>query len=89
MGVDSIDIVYAHDCDVLTHGSEAKRDEHVKTFLAGGYRALVKLREQKVIKAIGAGVNEWQVCETLAKAGDFDLFLLAGRYTLLEQEALD
>ena len=89
LGVDRIDIVYAHDCDVFTHGSEAKRDEHVKTFLAGGYRALVKLRDQKVIKAIGAGVNEWQVCETLAKAGDFDLFLLAGRYTLLEQEALD
>ena len=89
LGVDSIDVVYAHDCDVFTHGSEAKRDEHVKTFLAGGYRALVKLRDQKVIKAFGAGVNEWQVCETLAKAGDFDLFLLAGRYTLLEQEALN
>ncbi|MDE2446904.1 MAG: aldo/keto reductase, partial [Alphaproteobacteria bacterium] len=58
-------------------------------FLNGGYKALLKLRDQKVIKAFGAGVNEWQVCETLAKAGDFDLFLLAGRYTLLEQEALN
>ena len=89
LGIDHIDIVYAHDCDVFTHGSEATRDEHVKTFMAGGYRALVKLREQKVIKAFGAGVNEWQVCETLAKQGEFDLFLLAGRYTLLEQEALN
>lgn len=89
LGIDHIDIVYAHDCDVFTHGSEATRDAHVKTFLDGGYKALVKLRDQKVIKAIGAGVNEWQVCETLAKAGDFDLFLLAGRYTLLEQEALN
>ncbi len=89
LGIDSIDIVFAHDCDVFTHGSEAKRDAHVKTLLEGGYKALVKLRDQKVIKAFGAGVNEWQVCETLAKAGDFDLFLLAGRYTLLEQEALE
>ena len=41
-----------------------------------------------MVKAIGAGVNEWEVCETLARAGDFDMFLLAGRYTLLEQDAL-
>jgi D-threo-aldose 1-dehydrogenase len=89
LGVDSIDIVFAHDCDVFTHGSEAKRDVHVQTLMTGGYKALSKLRDQKVIKAIGAGVNEWQVCETLAKQGEFDLFLLAGRYTLLEQAALE
>ncbi len=89
LGVDSIDVVFAHDCDVFTHGSVEKRDAYVKTFMEGGYKALVKLRDQKVIKAFGAGVNEWQVCETLTKAGDFDLFLLAGRYTLLEQEALN
>lgn len=88
LGLDHVDVLYAHDLDVFTHGSSAKRDEHVKSFLAGGYKALIKLRDEKVIKAFGAGVNEWQVCETLAKAGDFDLFLLAGRYTLLEQEAL-
>ena len=41
------------------------------------------------IKAIGGGINEWQVAEAMARQGDFDLFLLAGRYTLLEQEALD
>jgi D-threo-aldose 1-dehydrogenase len=89
LGIDSIDVVYAHDVDVFTHGTEAKRDVHFKTLMEGGYKALHKLREQKVIKAIGAGVNEWQASEMLAKAGDFDLFLLAGRYTLLEQEALD
>ena len=50
---------------------------------------LVSLRDQGVIKAFGAGVNEWEVCEILANRGDFDLFLLAGRYTLLEQEALN
>src|SRR5262249_13923756 len=54
----------------------------------GGYKALLKLRDEKVIKAFGAGVNEWEVCETLARQGDFDLFLLAGRYTLLEQASI-
>jgi D-threo-aldose 1-dehydrogenase len=89
LGVDSIDIVFAHDLDIFTHGSDEKRNAYVTSFLKGGYKALTKLRDDKVIKAIGAGVNEWQVCETLAKAGDFDLFLLAGRYTLLEQQALN
>jgi D-threo-aldose 1-dehydrogenase len=85
LGVDEIDILLVHDCDVFTHGSEALRDTHVKTVMSSGYKALVKLRDEKVIKAFGAGVNEWQVCQTLAEQGDFDLFLLAGRYTLLEQ----
>lgn len=89
LGLDSIDIVYVHDLDVFTHKFEAVRDAHTKDFMAGGYKALVKLRDEKVIKAFGAGINEWQGAEALAKQGDFDLFLLAGRYTLLEQEALN
>ena len=89
LGLDSIDIVYVHDLDVFTHGSEAARDVHVKTFMGSGYKALIKMRDEKIIKAFGAGINEWQVAETLTKAGDFDVFLLAGRYTLLEQEALN
>ena len=75
--------------DVFTHGSEAVRDVHVKTLMGSGYKALQKLRDEKVIKAFGAGINEWQVCEILMAQGDFDIFLLAGRYTLLEQEALN
>lgn len=89
LGVDSIDIIFIHDVDVFTHKSASVRDEHVKTILKSGYKALEKLRSEKVIKAFGAGVNEWEVCERLSKAGDFDIFLLAGRYTLLEQEALN
>lgn len=89
LGLDHVDILFAHDLDIFSHGSAAVRDGYLKTFLLGGYKAVIKLRDEKVIKAIGAGVNEWQVCETLAKHGDFDLFLLAGRYTLLEQEALN
>jgi D-threo-aldose 1-dehydrogenase len=89
LGVDRIDILYAHDLDIFTHGSQAARDDRISEFMAGGYRALLELREQGVIKAFGAGLNEWQACQKLAELGDFDLFLLAGRYTLLEQEALD
>lgn len=89
LGIDSVDILFVHDIDVFNHKTEAARDAHVKTLMAGGYKALVRLRDEKVIKAFGAGVNEWQVCEMLAKQGDFDIFLLAGRYTLLEQEALN
>jgi D-threo-aldose 1-dehydrogenase len=88
LGVDQVDVLYAHDLDVFTHGSQAVLDEHLKTFMAGGYHALLSLRDQGVIRAFGAGVNEWQSCQWLTERGDFDLFLLAGRYTLLEQEAL-
>jgi D-threo-aldose 1-dehydrogenase len=55
----------------------------------GCWRALEKLRSQGLVKAIGVGVNEWQVCHEALKRRDFDCFLLAGRYTLLEQDALD
>ncbi|MGQ0485165.1 MAG: aldo/keto reductase [Hyphomicrobiales bacterium] len=89
LGIDAVDILFVHDIDVFNHKTEAARDEHVKTLMASGYKALVKLRDEKTIKAFGAGVNEWQVCESLSRQGDFDMFLLAGRYTLLEQEALD
>jgi D-threo-aldose 1-dehydrogenase len=88
MGIDHVDILLAHDLDLFTHKSQAVVDAKIDEFMKSGYYALLSLREQGVIKAFGAGVNEWQVCETLLKAGDFDLFLLAGRYTLLEQEAL-
>lgn len=88
LGVDAIDILYAHDVDIFTHGSKEASDRRIAELMDGGYRALDKLRGEGLVKAIGAGINEWQVAETLARAGDFDLFLLAGRYTLLEQEAL-
>jgi D-threo-aldose 1-dehydrogenase len=88
LGIDRIDILLAHDLDIFTHGSQAKADHYIKAFMDSGYGALVKLRDQKVIGAFGAGINEWQIAERLARAGDFDCFLLAGRYTLLEQEAL-
>lgn len=89
LGVDHVDIVFGHDLDIFTHGSKVASDARIAQFMGGGYKALEKLRGEGVIKAIGAGINEWQVAEALARAGDFDLFLLAGRYTLLEQDALE
>lgn len=89
LGLDRVDILYAHDLDIVNHGTQAALDARLATFMEGGYRALMELRAQGVIAAFGAGLNEWQPSQWLAERGDFDLFLLAGRYTLLEQEALD
>src|SRR6202042_1914617 len=88
LGLDHVDIVYCHDVDVFTHGSREAAAARIKEFMNGGYRALDQLRASGAVKAIGAGVNEWEIAEKLARPADFDAFLLAGRYTLLEQEAL-
>lgn len=89
LGVDRIDILYVHDLDLFNHGTQEVLDARRAEFMQSGYDALVALRDQKAIKAFGGGLNEWEACEWLAERGDFDLFLLAGRYTLLEQGALD
>jgi D-threo-aldose 1-dehydrogenase len=89
LGLSRIDILLIHDVDVWTHGSEEARLARFREVMEGGYRAMVELRQAGVVKAIGAGINEIEACLDFARAGDFDCFLLAGRYTLLEQEALD
>ena len=87
LGVDHIDIVLIHDVDVWTHGADAI-EERFSQAMNGAYRALESLRASGAVKAIGVGVNEAQMCERFARAGDFDTMLLAGRYSLLEQPAL-
>ena len=87
LGLDRVDILLCHDIDVWTHG-DAQRgifDAASK----GALRALRTLREEGVVRAIGLGVNEWQVCSRVLDEMDVDCFLLAGRFTLLEQEPLD
>ena len=89
LGVSKIDILYVHDLCIFTHGSKNASSERISEFFdKKGYEAMLSLRDQNVISAIGGGINEWEVCQHLAERGDFDLFLLAGRYTLLEQGAL-
>jgi D-threo-aldose 1-dehydrogenase len=73
---------------VFTHGAEMQK-VYFKQAMDGCYRALIELREQGLVKAIGVGVNNWEVMLNFMKAGDFDTLLVAGRYTLLEQEALN
>lgn len=89
LGVDRIDILFGHDLDVFNHGSWDALQPLLDEFMAGGYKALLNLRDQNVIKAFGAGINDIEPAQWLLERGDFDIFLLAGRYTLLEQEALE
>jgi len=89
LGQNRIDILFVHDLDLSNHKTQDAVDQHLEVLMKDGYRALTRLRDEGTIKAFGAGVNEWQICQTLTERGDFDLFLLAGRYTLLEQEALE
>lgn len=87
LGLPSIDIVYIHDVNRRWHGDMV--DQRFSEVMEGGYRALEKLRSEGVIKAIGVGVNDNGILVRFAEAGDFDCFMLAGRYTLLEQSPLD
>jgi D-threo-aldose 1-dehydrogenase len=87
LAVDRVDIVLIHDVDVWTHGA-AMIEQRFAEAMDGCYRALDQLRREGVVKAIGVGVNEADMCERFAHAGDFDVMLLAGRYSLLEQPAL-
>jgi D-threo-aldose 1-dehydrogenase len=78
LGIERLDILHIHD-----------PDDHYREALAGAYRALDELRRAGVIGAVGAGMNQSEMLTRFAQEGDFDCFLLAGRYTLLEQGALD
>jgi len=87
-GMNRIDVVHIHDVDVQTWGEEGYR-QRFKEASDGAFRALAELRSQGVIRAVGVGVNEVGPLLEFAAAGDYDCFMLAGRYTLLEHGALD
>ena len=88
LAVSKVDICLIHDVDRFTFGNEV--DHYFKLAMTGAYKAIKKLKEQKVIKAIGVGVNESEMCTRFANEGDFDCMVLAGRYSLLDhQSALD
>ncbi|MEL7130879.1 MAG: aldo/keto reductase [Pseudomonadota bacterium] len=87
MALERMDICFIHDIDVFTRGDE--QPEVFKQAMDGCWKALESLRNQGVVKAIGVGVNEWEVCHEALKQRDVDCFLLAGRYTLLEQDSLN
>ena len=78
MGLERVDVVHIHD-----------PDDHHDEALAGAYRALVELRRNRKISAIGAGMNQTAMLARFAREAEFDCFLLAGRYTLLDQSGLE
>ena len=77
LGIDRIDILHIHD-----------PDDHFDEALTGAFRALDRLRSEGTIKAVGAGMNQAEMLARFAREADFDCFLLAGRYTLLDQVGL-
>ncbi len=88
LGLARIDILYVHDIGTMTHGNEA-HPRLMATLRDSGYRALESLRNGGAVQAIGIGVNEQEVLIEAMEWGAWDAFLLAGRYTLLEQAPLD
>ena len=89
LGLAKIDIALIHDVDFWTTKDRGVLEERFKTVMDGGFKALDELRKAGVIGAIGVGINESDTSLRFIQAGDFDCMLLAGRYTLLEQGALE
>jgi len=87
LGTNSIDIALIHDVNRRWQGDLV--EQRYAEAMEGAYRALHDLRAAGAIKAIGVGVNDWSILQRLAADGDFDCFMLAGRYTLLDHSALD
>ncbi|MCH8142809.1 MAG: aldo/keto reductase [Gammaproteobacteria bacterium] len=85
--LDRVDILLCHDIDIWTHGDS--QPEIFATAARGILPALADLRSEGVIRAFGLGVNEAAVCSQVMDHFDVDCFLLAGRFTLLEQSPLD
>src|SRR5258708_5953141 len=77
LGLDRVDVLHIHD-----------PDDFFDEALSGAYRALDKLRGDKLIGALGAGMNQAEMLARFARSADFDCFLVAGRYTLLDQVGL-
>ena len=78
---DHVEIVLVHDPDTQPYGEKQAMEEAFPT--------LIELREQGTIKAIGCGMNEWEMPAKFVRAFDIDAVLLAGRYTLLDHDAYD
>lgn len=89
LGISSIDILFIHDVDTMMLGSDQAFEATFRQAVEGAYKALEDLRRQGVVRAIGAGLNDVPSCLRFLDVADLDCFLLAGRYTLLDQDALD
>ncbi len=88
LGLDRIDILYMHDLGLFTHKTPERLAPLFRTAMESGYKALDELRRNGDIKAIGLGVDDAEPIGEALDHGTWDVFLLAGRYTLLEQQPL-
>jgi D-threo-aldose 1-dehydrogenase len=86
LGLARVDIALIHDVVPRWHGADYER--RFRESMEGAYPALAELRAAGVVRAIGVGVKDWDVCLRYLGAGDFDCVMLAGQYTLLCQDAL-
>jgi D-threo-aldose 1-dehydrogenase len=82
LGLDQIDVLLMHDIGRDTHGSA--NDHRQPIAFDGGFKAMTELRDQGLVRAIGLGVNEVDVCLAALEHADLDCFLLAGRYSVLD-----
>jgi D-threo-aldose 1-dehydrogenase len=85
LGTNRIDILLIHDINQKYHAGQI--DQRLREVMEGGYRALDRLRSEGAIRAFGAGTSDLAVCTKLMEAGDFDCFMIPGRFTLLDQSA--
>jgi D-threo-aldose 1-dehydrogenase len=88
LGLARIDILFVHDIGARQHGNTA-HPRLMRILRESGYRALEKLRGDGSVAAIGIGVNEREVLLEALEWGAWDAFLLAGRYTVLEQTPIE
>ena len=86
LGTNALDIVLIHDVNRRWQGDLV--EQRYWEAMAGAHKALSDLRDAGTIKAFGVGVNDWSILLRFAADGDFDCFMLAGRYTLLDHTAL-
>ena len=89
LGVNRIDVLLIHDLDAWHFKTEAKVGPYMNQLYTSGWRALEELRDARVIKGIGAGFNTMGAIPRYLDMFDIDFFLIAMRYTLLEQDVLD
>lgn len=89
LGMNRIDLLVIHDLDWWHHDTDAAVDAYLAQLKTSGWRALDELKSAGLIKGIGAGVNELGTIPRYLDIVDVDFFLLALRYTLMEQETLD
>jgi D-threo-aldose 1-dehydrogenase len=88
LGMNRIDLLVIHDLDFWFHQTEAKVAAYLAQLFTSGWRALEQLRSHGLVRGVGAGINELGMIPRFLDALDLDFFLLALRYTLLEQETL-